>query len=102
MDEVFGLSVLARDVLPGDVVMNEWTGKIMTVERVELSHLESVQLHCVMPDGKHETLTGDWKCITKLITRTVAANKANTTISNYGAWDALNAKKPSKLRRVKA
>jgi len=73
MATIKGLKVFGREIEPGDVVMNEWSGKIMTVERVELVKDISVHLHCVMETGRHETLHGDWESVTRLITRQVPA-----------------------------
>lgn len=70
MARITGVSVLAREVQPDDVIMNEWTLKTMRVKAVRLVHGESVALVCIRDDdGRPETLKGNWDGITRLITR---------------------------------
>jgi hypothetical protein len=74
MARITGVSVLAREVQPDDVIMNEWTRKTMRVERVHLIHGDSVKLFCVREDdGRPETLNGSWDGITRLIVRATPA-----------------------------
>jgi hypothetical protein len=69
-----GPTVLGREIEPGDVIMNQWTGQLMKVQCVALKPDVEVKLECIrLYDNKPEVLEGNWDSKTCLIIRETPA-----------------------------